>query len=165
VTWSKPVQVNHDTQVQAFTPTITVRSDGAIAVTYFDLRNDSFKGLFLTDCWMVVSSDGGATFTESHLSGPFDLDLAPNSEGLFLGDYESLTSANGAFLPFYVQTDAGSQVRSDAFISFPPPGAAAAAALAFRAAPAPPAATLTPQARQRVMERIRLTQRQRLLGR
>lgn len=161
VTWSTPVQVNADTTVQAFTPTINVRADGAIAVTYFDLRDDTFAGLFLTDCWMVVSSDGGTTFHESHLSGPFDLNLAPDSEGLFLGDYESLTSANGVFLPFYVQTEAGSAVRSDAFISFPPISAGAAG---FQPQPAAAGMSLTPAATQRVMERIRLTQRQRLLG-
>ena len=161
VTWSVPVQVNADTGVQAFTPTINVRADGSIAVTYFDLRNNTFAGLFLTDCWLVVSSDGGTTFVESHLSGPFDLNLAPNSEGLFLGDYESLTSANGVFLPFYVQTDAGTAVRSDAFISFPPISAAAAG---FRPQAAAAGTMLAPDATQRVMERIRLTQRQRLLG-
>ena len=161
VTWSAPVQVNAETTVQAFTPTINVRAVGAIAVTYFDLRNNMFAGLFLTDCWMVVSSDGGTTFHESHLSGPFDLNLAPDSEGLFLGDYESLTSANGVFLPFYVQTEAGTAVRSDAFISFPPLTAAAAG---FQPQPAAAGTALAPAATQRVMERIRLTQRQRLLG-
>src|SRR5438874_9658233 len=49
-------------------------------------------------------------------SGPFDLDLAPDSRGQFLGDYEALASTPSSFLPFYVQTDAGAQVRSDAFI-------------------------------------------------
>jgi len=161
-TWSAPVQVNADTTVQAFTPTINVRPDGVMAVSYFDLRNDSFAGFFLSDCWMVVSSDGGSTFTESHLSGPFDLDLAPKSQGLFLGDYQSLASANGVFLPFYVQTDAGAKVRTDAFISFPTAGAVASA---FRPQPAAAGATLTAAARARVMQRIRLTQQQRLRGR
>lgn len=160
--WSAPAQVNADHAVQAFTPTINVRPDGAIAVTYFDLRNDTFPGVFLSDCWIVVSRDGGATFQESHLSGPLDLNLAPDSQGLFLGDYQSLANARGAFLPFYVQTDAGTQVRSDASISFPP---AALAAAAFRAHAAPPGMTLTAAARQHVMERLRLTQAQRLRGR
>ena len=161
-TWSAPVQVNADTTVQAFTPTINVDPNGVIAVTYFDLRSNTFQGLFLTDCWMVTSIDGGLTFQESHLSGPFDLNRAPNSEGLFLGDYESLANAAGVFLPFYVQTDAGTAVRSDAFISFP---TTAAAAAVFRAQPARAGATLSPAATERVMERVRLTQRQRLLGR
>jgi len=160
-TWSAPVQVNAVTTVQAFTPTINVRADGVIAVSYFDLRNDTFTGLFLTDCWMVLSSDGGTTFQESHLSGPFDLDFASDSQGLFLGDYQSLASANGVFLPFYVQTDSDTQVSSDAFISFPTAGAQAST---FSARPAAAGVTLSAAARQRVMQRIRLTQRQRLRG-
>ena len=166
LTWSVPVQVNADHNVQAFTPTIHVRADGVIGVTYYDLRNDtSSPASLLTDCWLVTSSDG-VTFRESHLSGPFDLDLAPNSQGLFLGDYESLASTASGFLPFYVQTDAGTQVRSDAFIAFPPASAAAqalagAAGATFQALAAPAGMSLTPAARRRVMERIRLTRVQR----
>jgi len=166
LSWSVPVQVNADPNVQAFTPTIHVRADGVIGVTYYDLRNDSASpASLLTDCWLVTSSDG-VTFRESHLSGPFDLDLAPDSQGLFLGDYEALASTAGAFLPFYVQTDAGTQVRSDAFIDFPAPSAAAqaragAAGATFQAQAAPAGITPTPGARQRVVERIRLTRAQR----
>jgi hypothetical protein len=166
LTWSVPVQVNADHNVPAFTPTIHVRADGVIGVTYYDLRNDtSSPAELLTDCWLVTSSDG-VTFKESHLSGPFDLDLAPNSQGLFLGDYESLASTASGFLPFYVQTDAGTQVRSDAFIAFPPATAAVravagAAGATFQALAAPAGMTPTPAARQRVMERIRLTRAQR----
>jgi hypothetical protein len=163
LTWSVPVQVNADHNVQAFTPTIHVRADGVIGVTYYDLRNATASpASLLTDCWLVTSSDG-VTFRESHLSGPFDLDLAPNSQGLFLGDYESLASTASGFLPFYVQTDAGAQVRSDAFIAFPPASAAAEAlaGATFQALSAPAGMSLTPAARQRVMERIRLTRVQR----
>jgi hypothetical protein len=163
LTWSVPVQVNADHNVPAFTPTIHVRADGVIGVTYYDLRNDtSSPASLLTDCWLVTSSDG-VTFRESHLSGPFDLDLAPNSQGLFLGDYESLASTASGFLPFYVQTDAAAQVRSDAFIAFPP-ATAAAQALAgatFQALEAPAGMSPSPAARQRVIERIRLTRAQR----
>jgi hypothetical protein len=162
LTWSVPVQVNADHNVQAFTPTIHVRADGVIGVTYYDLRNDtSSPGSLLSDCWLVTSGDG-VTFRESHLSGPFDLDLAPNSQGLFLGDYESLASTASGFLPLYVQTDAATQVRSDAFIAFPPATAAAqalagAAGATFQALAAPADMSLTPAAQQRVIERIRLT--------
>ena len=166
LTWSVPVQVNADHNVQAFTPTIHLRADGVIGVTYYDLRNaTSSPASLLTDCWLVTSSDG-VTFRESHLSGPFDLDLAPNSQGLFLGDYESLASTASGFLPFYVQTDAGTQVRSDAFIAFPPATAsvqalAGTAGATFQARAAPAGMTQTPAARQRIMERLRLTRAQR----
>src|SRR2546423_11282797 len=137
LTWSVPVQVNAAPNVQAFTPTIHVRADGVIGVTYYDLRNDtSSPAALLTDCWLVTSGDG-VIFRESHLSGPFDLDLAPDSHGLFLGDYESLASTVSGFLPFYVQTDAGAQVRSDAFMAFPPATASVQAPAGPAGAPLP----------------------------
>jgi hypothetical protein len=164
-TWSTPVQVNADPNVQAFTPTVNVRADGVVAVTYFDLRNNTHPSTahLYADCWMVTSTDGGMTFTEQHLSGSFDLQNAPNSEGLFLGDYQALvsTGSGSAFLPFYAQPELGSAVLTDTFISFPP---AAAAAQAFPALAVAAGAALTPEARQRVTERTRLVQRQRLHG-
>ena len=166
-TWSTPVQVNADPNVQAFTPTVNVRADGVIAVTYFDLRNNTNPSAahLYADCWMVTSTDGGSTFTEQHLSGSFDLGNAPDSEGLFLGDYQALvsTGSGSAFLPFYAQPQLGSAVLTDAFISFP--AAPAAAARVFPALAAAAGAELTPGARQRVTERTRLVQRQRLHGR
>ena len=135
-TWSMPVQVNGDPNVQAFTPTVNVRADGVIAVTYFDLRNNTNPSdtALYADCWMVTSTDGGATFTEQHLSGSFNLYNAPDSEGLFLGDYQALVSTGSGsnFLPFYAQPELGNAVATDTFISFPPSPAAAAAARIFR---------------------------------
>ncbi|HEY1872958.1 MAG TPA: sialidase family protein, partial [Steroidobacteraceae bacterium] len=164
--WSTPVQVNADPTVQAFTPTVNVRADGVIAVTYFDLRNNTAPSAdhLYADCWMVTSTDGGVSFSEQHLSGSFDLENAPDAEGLFLGDYQALvSSASGsAFLPFYAQPALGSIVQTDAFISFPPSPAAAAAPFAAREAVA--GAELGAEARQRVMARTRLVQRQRLRG-
>src|SRR5213082_3302795 len=117
-------------------------------------------------CALPISSSDGVSFRESHLSGPFDLDLAPDSQGLFLGDYQALASTPSSFLPFYVQTDAGAQVRSDAFIDFPAATAAlqaqaGRAAASFQALAPPAGLTLTPASRQRVMERIRLIRAQR----
>jgi hypothetical protein len=166
-TWSAPVQVNADTSVQAFTPTINVRADGVIAVTYFDLRHNTAPSAshLYSDCWMVTSTDGGTSFSEQHLSGSFDLENAPDSEGLFLGDYQALvsTGSGSAFLPFYAQPALGAVVQTDTFISFPPSPAAATAAL-FAAREAVAGAELTTEARQRVVARLRLIQAQRLRG-
>ena len=170
-TWSTPVQVNADTNVQAFTPTVNVRADGVIAVSYFDLRNNTTHSntTLYADCWMVTSTDGGASFTEEHLSGSFNLYNAPDSEGLFLGDYQALVSdgSGSAFLPFYAQpppaVSAGTAVSTDAFISFPPV-VAAAAALPFAARSPASGAEITREAHRRVMARTRLVQSQRLRG-
>jgi hypothetical protein len=166
-TWSAPVQVNADTSVQAFTPTVSVRADGVLAVSYFDLRNNTTPSTttLYADCWMVISSDGGATFTEQHLSGSFNLYHAPDSEGLFLGDYQALvnTGSGGAFLPFYAQPQLPTGTATNTFISFPPV-VAAAAALPYAAPAAARGSELTAAARARVMARTRLVQSQRLRG-
>jgi hypothetical protein len=170
-TWSTPVQVNADTNVQAFTPTVNVRADGVIAVTYFDLRNNTTPTdtTLYADCWMVTSTDGGASFTEQHLSGSFNLKNAPDSQGLFLGDYQALESSGSgsAFLPFYAQpppaVSAGTTVSTDVFISFPTV-VPAAAALPFSALAAVSGTGLTPEAHRRVMARTRLVQSQRMRG-
>jgi hypothetical protein len=158
-TWVTPVEVNGDAAAQAFTPTVHVEPSGRITVTYYDLRNDAFApfGSLLTDAWMVSSSDG-SSFTETHLSGPFDMDLAPDSGGLFVGDYEALSSAGGS-LPLYAQTDAAATVRSDTFLAFPPVTAAATAASATPAGPFRAGAGLAdlgmaPAARQRIAQHI-----------
>ncbi len=133
-TWSAPVEVNGDTAVQAFTPTVSVSAAGVVAVTYYDLRNAHYlTNELLTDAWMVTSSDG-KTFTESHLSGPFDLQKAPDTTlGFFLGDYQALTSDGSTFQPLYAEVNAGTAVSTDVFIRFP--AASAAAALAFAPRP------------------------------
>jgi hypothetical protein len=157
-TWAAPVEVNGDPAVQAFTPTVHLEASGVIAVSYYDLRNDAFApfGSLLADAWMVTSSDG-STFTETHLSGPFDMDLAPDSGGLFVGDYEALSSA-AAILPLYAQTDAGGAIHSDAFMAFPSTTASYAAIARamgpFQAQAAPVGLALTPAARQRIAQRI-----------
>jgi hypothetical protein len=170
-TWSAPVEVNGDPSAAAFTPNIHVRADGVIGITYYDLRNDTVPGSILTDFWMVTSSDG-TQFTETHLSGPFNLLEAPEGEfgadntlGYFLGDYQALTSSGSAFLPMNTQTNPGTAVSSDVFIDFPPASTAAAAAAGprtFKAAAAPPGLTLPAAARERVAARILRLEAQRL---
>ncbi len=155
-TWSAPVEVNGDTAVQAFDPTVNVSAAGVVAVTYYDLRNAHYlKDELLTDAWMVTSSDG-RTFTESHLSGPFDLQKAPDTTlGYFLGDYQGLINNGSKFQPLYAEANAGSAVSTDVFLRFP--DASAAAALAF--APRPfVGTTAQPRLLARSAARVRFVQ-------
>ena len=56
------------------------------------------------------------TWRESHVTGPFDLSIAPNAQGLFLGDYHALASIGPTFVPFYVKTNDGNLAnRTDVF--------------------------------------------------
>ncbi len=87
LTWSDPVRVNREPAVPAFMPSVTVRRDGTIGVGYYDLRNNTADRATLpTDYWLARSADG-VIWTEIHVDGPFDLSIAPNANGLFIGDY------------------------------------------------------------------------------
>jgi hypothetical protein len=118
LTWSVPGRVNFDAGVPAFSPTVTVRDDGRIGVTYFDYRNNTADPTTLpTDLWLSQSMDG-VNWVESHVAGPFDLSIAPNALGLFIGDYHALTSIGTTFVPFFVQTNNGNLAnRTDVFAS------------------------------------------------
>jgi hypothetical protein len=108
VTWSTPVAINKRTDVEAFTPAISVAPDGTIGVTYYDFRNDTAAAPLVTDTWSVHSHDGGATWTEDHVSGPFDMTTAPIARGYFTGDYEGLGAGadpNPFFESAVVQAD------------------------------------------------------------
>ena len=58
------------------------------------------KGL-TTDHWIVHSHNGGDTWTEDHLGGPFDMHQAPYARGYFVGDYQGLDSQGGVFRPLF----------------------------------------------------------------
>ncbi|MGH8127897.1 MAG: sialidase family protein, partial [Gammaproteobacteria bacterium] len=120
LSWSAPVQINADTAVEAFTPSIGILSDGTLVATYYDLRSDtSDPDTLPTDLWQVISTDG-TTWHERHVSGPFDLAIAPDAEGLFLGDYQGLAAAGNDALPFFVQTVDSATGPTDVF-ALPPP--------------------------------------------
>jgi hypothetical protein len=118
VTWSAPVQVNRDPAVAAFTPSVHVRNDGTIGVTYYDFRSNTADDKTLpTDYWLARSRDG-LTWRESRVSRAFDLAKAPVARGLFLGDYQALVSLGPLFLPFYVKTTDDPDNRNDVYLNF-----------------------------------------------
>jgi hypothetical protein len=122
LSWSQPVEINSVPAVPAFTPSVAVMNNGTIGVSYFDFRNNTADPSTLpTDYWFTSSTDG-LHWSEQHISGPFDLDLAPEAEGLFLGDYQSLAVIGNAFVPFYVQTtDEGTADRTNTYVLPPQP--------------------------------------------
>ena len=177
LTWSAPVQINRDPTVAAFEPSVTIRSDGTIGVTYFDFRsNTPDPATLLTDYWLARSSDG-VTWRESRVAGPFDLANAPDAEGLFLGDYQALASIGTEFVPFYAAVNSGDTGnRTDIFASLvtstgSAERAAAAARAAgieeagesYRAAPAAPL-PVTPELARRLTESIARAMARRVPG-
>jgi len=121
--WSPPLQVNQAGAAQAFTPVVSA-AQGELAVSYLDLRNDDplDRSRLLATDWLAVSSDGGASWHETQLSGPFNLQNAPFAGGYFVGDYQGLVHAGSAFLPLLViARDDDASNRTDVF--FRPAGA------------------------------------------
>ncbi len=114
-TWTTPSLVNI-TPSQAFDPSVTVRSDGVIGVLYYDFRDDaSDDATLLTGLWLARSTDG-FSWTETRLSGPFDLNFAPRTDaGLFLGDYEALGATPSRFVPLFTVTNADAANRTDIY--------------------------------------------------
>jgi hypothetical protein len=83
---------------QAFLPSLAVAGNGTIGVSYDDTRNNqSGSKQLATDVWFSQSRDGGTTWQERHLAGPFAAETAPESDssgvqGLFVGDYQGLAA-------------------------------------------------------------------------
>jgi hypothetical protein len=119
--WSAPRRINSVPGAPAFTPTVAVLGDGTVGITYYDFRNDTAAANLPTDYWFTSSSDG-VHWSEQHITGPFDLALAPDALGLFVGDYQALGTVSDTFVPFFVQTnDAGTANRNDAYYLPPQP--------------------------------------------
>ncbi|HEX5865826.1 MAG TPA: sialidase family protein [Casimicrobiaceae bacterium] len=172
LSWSPPVQINSAPGVQAWLPTATIRDDGMIGVTYYDFRNHVLGAqTLLTDYWLTTSGDG-VNWHENHVAGPFDVATAPFAEGLFLGDYQGLTSVAYTFVPFYVTTNANSPSnQTDVFatllttsVPIPAAGTVKAAAPTLRAVVAP-ALPMTPELQQSLSDTARLTLRRRWMDR
>jgi len=113
LTWSAPAKVNQTPggtlTDQAFEPAVHVNADGVVAVSYYDFRSDvTGDGQLTTEHWIVHSHDGGATWSESRLGGPFDMHQAPYARGYFVGDYQGLDSQGGAFRPLFALASPGS---------------------------------------------------------
>jgi hypothetical protein len=104
-TWSTPAPVA-DEPTQAFLPTVAVSPAGTVGVTYFDFRNDVLGDQELTtDLWFRHSHDGGATWSETHVAGPFDLRPAPSPGVYPLGDYFGLAPIRkNGFGALWIQT-------------------------------------------------------------
>lgn len=124
--WTNPVRINSVVSTPAFTPSVAILADGTVGVTYFDFRKDSAHqdaggiDTLPTDYWFTSSTDG-VHWSEQHITGSFDMQQAPDAEGLFVGDYEALGKVGSVFVPFFVQTDSGSTKPTDSFYLPPQP--------------------------------------------
>ncbi len=113
LTWSQPIRIDQTPgSAPAFTPQLSLASDGTVGVTYYNLQNATASKPGLTDAFIVhcqAKSDctaakswsaGGQTLLST--TGSFDMTTAPNAGGFFVGDYEGLTASGTKFAPFFV---------------------------------------------------------------
>ena len=165
--WSAPVQVNRAPSVPAFVPAVAIADDGTIGVTYFDFRNNTVDPATLpTDHWFARSTDGGATWVEAHVAGPFDLLGAPRANGLFVGDYMGLVASGGDFVTLFAATNGGNVAnRTDVFAARVSGGAEVAAVAGFAwAAQGAPELPPTPAFTAAQDEAIRAAMQRRIPG-
>jgi len=137
LTWSDPIKINQTpTNIpagdqQAFTPVVAVNSDGTVAVTYYDFRNntDLTPGSGLPTDYFIVhnvgnpGSSGSWVGNEQKLTtSSFNMEnAAPTSRGYFLGDYEGLAAAGQSFYALFAQAGADTSNPSDIWFRDPPP--------------------------------------------
>jgi hypothetical protein len=113
LTWTRPIKVNRTpTSIpllnrQAFTPSVEVASNGTVAVTYYDFRNNTAGAGLPTDYWLVhchSSCTNRGNWSETHVTGPFNIKRAPVARGYFLGDYQGLATVGRGFRALFART-------------------------------------------------------------
>lgn len=79
--WSAPAQILSEPRPN-FQPSFAVGADGTLGLTFYDQRSDASGGeASLADVWFRSSTDGGQTWIEQHLAGPFDMRSTVTSDG------------------------------------------------------------------------------------
>jgi hypothetical protein len=134
LTWSGPIKINQttgltDADKQAFTPSVAVNTDGTVAVTYYDFRNNTSTDVgATTDYWLVHASGNftsPASWTKDEkrmTDSSFNIEnAAPTSRGYFLGDYEGLVAAGTSFYAFFAQAGGSKSDPSNIWFRDPPP--------------------------------------------
>src|SRR5439155_6947760 len=133
VTWSEPIKINQtptnipEDDQQAFTPSVAVSSDGTVAVTYYDFRNNTATDAGAsTDYWLVHASGAftnpasWATNEKRLTDASFNMTIAPNSRGNFLGDYQGLSAAGTSFYSLFGQAGTDASNNSNIWFRDPP---------------------------------------------
>lgn len=170
--WMAPRRVSAPAGVAAFNPAVHVRHDGTVGVSYYDFRSDGIAATLLTDTWLAHSSDGGATWADTRIADPFDIAIAPRTNapfngGYFLGDYQTLTSRDDVFIPFFAKANnANTSNRTDIFIA-PTPSSVFVANGRVRSDCGPPRraalapSTTTPTTRSRISANLEWARQER----
>lgn len=114
--WSEPRSASRGAR-QPMLPAVAVAPDGAVAVTFYDLRPDRPGDSALSArAWIRYSRDAGVSWQERPLGGIFDLRTAPvesgDTPGRFLGDYEGLAAIGNGFGALFAEARPQARVGS-----------------------------------------------------
>lgn len=153
-TWTEPAGINGVPGAAAYTAQPVVLADGTVSVAYFDFRSNTPDPATLpTNYWMATTRDG-VNWTETSIAGPFNLQAAPNANGLFVGDYMGFAASRNAALSLHVRTVPDPNNLTDVF--FTSPGAVSSASGTGRTYRSDFAreGDITPELRERVSEHI-----------
>jgi hypothetical protein len=103
-TWTTPRPIGPNVKQPLFAglnnqmllaPNLAISTDGTLAAMFYDHRNDPYNAPpNITDLWLRHSHNGGDTWTEEHLAGPFNLAEAPER---YIGGYQGLAPISGGF--------------------------------------------------------------------
>lgn len=117
-TWSEPAPVV-SLKAQAFTPELATAPDGTLGLSWYDLRSDRRGDKELTTtAHFAHSHDGGETWSETSLGGPFDLREAPQHYGRSLGYRQGVAPLPSSFAAAFVQAPPQAlDGRSDVFLA------------------------------------------------
>ncbi|MEW6737279.1 MAG: sialidase family protein [Acidobacteriota bacterium] len=97
--FSAPRKVNDDnTNTTQFLPSIAAAADGTIGVKWWDRRNDPIND-GLTDVYMAISTDGGASFNRNFRITDTNWAFGPTELGLvnYHGDYDDIKAFGDNF--------------------------------------------------------------------
>ncbi|HEX8099607.1 MAG TPA: hypothetical protein VF660_05325 [Actinomycetota bacterium] len=93
-------------------PSIAVNNEGTVGIAFYDQRNDPAthwdpveKKLVTvqTDYWLRHSHDGGQTWREDHLVGPFSQDVRAAKGDSRFKDYQGIAPVEGGFAIAFTQ--------------------------------------------------------------
>jgi hypothetical protein len=104
LSWSAPTALP-DVTAFTFQPAIAVDAHGTVGVIWYDNRNDVLGDApRTTDVWFAHSADGGSSWHQRHVAGPFDFRTAPRPGGdLRLGEYQGLAGLRRGFAATFTQ--------------------------------------------------------------
>jgi hypothetical protein len=122
-TWTVPQRIDLPADRAGFTPGIKVNDRGQLGVDYYSLRHpDLGPDVWPVDRYLRIS-DGPAVVstptpgqapvaaidfdTPTHVTGPFNMLMAPDAGGFFVGDYESMVIDRDGrrFHTYFAQTN------------------------------------------------------------